>query len=244
MIRIAFCDGDPSLFDQLSALPETYRARRGADLRCTGFRSPLRLLAEIKSGSRFDLVLLDVALSEMDGIAAAQEIRHYDPAVKIIFVTAPAEFAADRYVAGAYFYQLKPIYEEGFLRLIDRARDALSQKDQHSLILRCKSGISRIELEALTFCEALGHTLILHLSDGRILANAGSIQALAEQLLPFRCFVQPQPGCILNLRYIRDISDRAATLQDLSQIPLPDGGADELRRQYLDYAFARGRTAR
>ena len=39
--------------------------------------------------------------------------------MKIIFLTSSPEFAVESYSVGAYFYQLKPIWEESFFRLMD-----------------------------------------------------------------------------------------------------------------------------
>ena len=141
MIQIAFCDDDQTVLDQLSALLEKYRAQRCVQIQCTAFRSPLDLLAEIEKG-----------------ITAAKEIRQYDNVVKIIFLTSSAEFAVESYVVGAYFYQLKPIWEDSFFRLTDSVIAECRRADQRSLILRCKTGISRIDLDQLLYCEVLGRT--------------------------------------------------------------------------------------
>ena len=133
MIQIAFCDDDQTVLDQLSALLEKYRAQRCVQIQCTAFHSPLDLLAEIEKGTRYDILFLDVIMPAENGITAAKEIRQYDNVVKIIFLTSSAEFAVESYVVGAYFYQLKPI-------------------------LRCKTGISRIDLDQLLYCEVLGRT--------------------------------------------------------------------------------------
>lgn len=108
MTRLAFCDDDPNIHDQLTALLEKYRTQRKADLECTAFRSPLDLLAAIESGARYDILLLDVLMPAEDGITAAKEIRQYDKTVHIIFLTSSTEFAVESYVVGAYFYLLKP----------------------------------------------------------------------------------------------------------------------------------------
>lgn len=77
-----------------------------------------------------------------NGITAAKEIRQHDNVVKIIFLTSSAEFAVESYVVGAYFYQLKPIWEDSFFRLTDSVIAECRRADQRSLILRCKTGIS------------------------------------------------------------------------------------------------------
>ena len=158
MIQSAFCDDDQTVLDQLSALLEKYRAQRCVQIQCTAFHSPLDLLAEIEKGTRYDILFLDVIMPAENGITAAKEIRQYDNVVKIIFLTSSAEFAVESYVVGAYFYQLKPIWEDSFFRLTDSMIAECRRADQRSLILRCKTGISRIDLDQLLYCEVLGRT--------------------------------------------------------------------------------------
>lgn len=138
MIQIAFCDDDQTVLDQLSALLEKYRAQRCVQIQCTVFHSPLDLLAEIEKGTRYDILFLDVIMPAENGITAAKEIRQYDNVVKIIFLTSSAEFAVESYVVGAYFYQLKPIWEDSFFRLTDSVIAECRRADQRSLILRCR----------------------------------------------------------------------------------------------------------
>ena len=164
MIQIAFCDDDQTVLDQLSALLEKYRAQRCVQIQCTAFHSPLDLLAEIEKGTRYDILFLDVIMPAENGITAAKEIRQYDNVVKIIFLTSSAEFAVESYVVGAYFYQLKPIWEDSFFRLTDSVIAECRRADQRSLILRCKTGISRIDLDQLLYCEVWAHCWSLRCS--------------------------------------------------------------------------------
>lgn len=136
MIQSAFCDDDQTVLDQLSALLEKYRAQRCVQIQCTVFHSPLDLLAEIEKGTRYDILFLDVIMPAENGITAAKEIRQYDNVVKIIFLTSSAEFAVESYVVGAYFYQLKPIWEDSFSRLMDSVI-ASCGAGPHCWSLRC-----------------------------------------------------------------------------------------------------------
>ena len=106
-----------------------------------------------------DMVLLDVMMPGENGIETAREIRRYDTAVQIIFVTSSSEFAVQSYVVGAYYYQLKPIWKDSFFRLTDAVLAECRKRTQHSLILRCKSGVTRITLDSLEYCEVQGRTL-------------------------------------------------------------------------------------
>ena len=191
MIQIAFCDDDQTVLDQLSALLEKYRAQRCVQIQCTAFRSPLDLLTEIEKGTRYDILFLDVIMPAENGITAAKEIRQYDNVVKIIFLTSSAEFAVESYVVGAYFYQLKPIWEDSFFRLTDSVIAECRRADQRSLILRCKTGISRIDLDQLLYCEVLGRTLLFHLVDGTVLQDATELVVTLPLLLALVHWIAP-----------------------------------------------------
>lgn len=119
MTRIAFCDDDAALLHQMQDFLEQYRTLRGVQLELTPYTKPMELLADIETGVRFDVLFLDVLMPGINGIDAAREIRRYDTAVQIIFVTSSSEFAVQSYVVGAYYYQLKPIWKDRFFRLTD-----------------------------------------------------------------------------------------------------------------------------
>lgn len=110
--------------------------------------------------------------------------------MKIIFLTSSAEFAVQSYTVGAYFYQLKPIWPESFFRLMDSVIAACSRESSVSLILRCKTGITRVELDKLEYCEVIRRSLLLHKTDGTVLEAAGSMDSLCESLAEHRNFLR------------------------------------------------------
>ena len=149
MIKAAFCDDDLSVLNELHVLMDNYRVERNQEITYTAFHSPLELIAQIEKGMRFDILFLDVLMPGVNGIETAQEIREYDSAMKIIFLTSSAEYAVESYTVNAYFYQLKPIWPESFYRLMDSVLKECAQEQRRSLILRCKSGITQISLTGL-----------------------------------------------------------------------------------------------
>ena len=60
MIKIAFCDDEISVLNELRILLDQYRVERNQHVEYTAFQSPLELLAQIEKGSRFDILFLDV----------------------------------------------------------------------------------------------------------------------------------------------------------------------------------------
>lgn len=91
-----------------------------------------------------------------NGMDAAKEIRQYDTNMKMMPRTSSPSLR-ESYSVGAYFYQLKPIWEESFFRLMDAVL-AEEKKKKNSLIPRSKDGITRIDLQQREYCEVLDET--------------------------------------------------------------------------------------
>ncbi len=239
MIKIAFCDDDVSVLNEINVLLDKYRVERNQDIVYAAFNSPLELLAEIEKGTRLDILFLDVIMPGENGIEVAKEIRKYDTNVKIIFLTSSAEFAVQSYTVGAYFYQMKPIWAESFFRLMDSVISECEKSQQCSLILRCKNGITRIELEKLEYCEVIGRTLLFHMENGNVPESMGSLDELCSQLTQYPNFLRPHRSFLINMEYVQNISYRAITMDNLAEIPIPHGKCSEIKNQYLEYVFNR-----
>lgn len=237
MIKIAFCDDDMEVLHQMNELLDRYRVERNEDITYAAFQSPFELLTEIEKGIRPDILFLDVVMPGQNGMDVAKEIRQYDTNMKIIFLTSSPEFAVESYSVGAYFYQLKPIWEESFFRLMDAVLAECEKKKKNSLILRSKDGITRIDLQQLEYCEVLGRKLLFHLEDGAVLESAGSLDDLAGQLMQYSNFFRPHRSFLVNMEYIQNISSRSIKMVNDAEISIPHGKCSEIKNTYMEYAF-------
>lgn len=237
MIKIAFCDDEMEVLHQMNELLDRYQVERNEDITYAAFQSPFELLTEIEKGIRPDILFLDVVMPGQNGMDVAKEIRQYDTNVKIIFLTSSPEFAVESYTVGAYFYQLKPIWEESFFRLMDSVLSECEKKKKNSLILRSKDGITRIDLQQLEYCEVLGRKLLFHLEDGAVLESAGSLDDLAGQLMQYSNFFRPHRSFLVNMEYIQNISSRSIKMVNDAVIPIPHGKCSEIKNTYMEYAF-------
>ena len=224
MIKIAFCDDDMEVLHQMNELLDRYRVERNEDI-------------TYAAGIRPDILFLDVVMPGQNGMDVAKEIRQYDTNMKIIFLTSSPEFAVESYSVGAYFYQLKPIWEESFFRLMDSVLAECEKKKKNSLILRSKDGITRIDLQQLEYCEVLGRKLLFHLENGAVLESAGSLDDLAGQLMQYSNFFRPHRSFLVNMEYIQNISSRSIKMVNDAEIPIPHGKCSEIKNTYMEYAF-------
>lgn len=240
MIRIALCDDDVSILEEMLIFLDRYCLERSQEIKSLTFPSSVELLAEIERGVRFDVLFLDILMPGQDGLTAASEIRKYDSTVKIIFLTSSTDFAVQSYAVKAYFYQLKPIRWNDFSHIMDSVLEKCEQERKTSLILHCKNGITRLNPECLVFCEVIHRTLLFHLSSGKVLESTGSLDKLNRCLMPYDCFLRVHRSYLVNLDYVQNISYRAVTMSCMTEIPIPRGKYSEIKNAFLEYAFQNG----
>lgn len=242
MIRVALCDDDDSALNEAQRFLDRYRRERGREIQYTAFRSPVELLTQIERGVSYDILFLDILMPMQNGIETAAEIRKCDSNVKIVFLTSSAEYAVQSYAVEAHFYQLKPLRWEGFSQAMDSALAKCEQERKNSLILHGKSGITRLDLDRLEFCEVIHRTLFFHLYSGKVLEGTGSLDELSRRLAPCGCFLRPHRSYLVHLGYIHSISYRAITMASLTEIPIPRGKYNEIKDAFLSYAFRNGQV--
>lgn len=87
---------------------------------------------EQMKGNSFDVVILDVRMPEMGGVAVLAEIKKVDPEVEVIIMTgyASVDTAKEIMKLGAYDFMLKPCAIDDLVEKIEAAFDRKAARKQ------------------------------------------------------------------------------------------------------------------
>jgi DNA-binding NarL/FixJ family response regulator len=118
-----------------------------------------KLAIELARKLHPDLVLMDISMPELDGVAATREMTAQQPDVKVIILTASEhdDTLFDAIKAGAQGYLLKNLEADEFFALLDRASNgepaltpAIARKLLQQFAKPATTGIAPSEPDALT----------------------------------------------------------------------------------------------
>lgn len=205
-MRIAVVDDEDSSAQKLCDYLQRYEVEFGQKIEYQRFTDGFSFLTGFKG--QFDVILLDVSMPGIDGMETAKRIRQADSQVMILFITNMAQYAIRGYEVDALDYILKPVSYFAFSQRLGRAISRLDRQGKHYLMITCKTGSRKLEIESIYYVESQGHNLIYHTADGDYTVP-GTIKNAEEKLLPFH-FFRCNKGFLVSLAHVDAIDEGCA----------------------------------
>jgi len=218
-LRIAICDDIDSDRAALARALAAYLKGCERTARVVSCADAQTLLAA-HAVEPFDMLLLDVVLSEANGIELARRLQSAGSHAVVVFVSSSPEFAADSFGAGVS-YLIKPYTDVQFGAALDRAVAALTRQRDGSLVFKCLEGVRRIVASDIRCAETRGHHQEISLKSGGKLLIRLSHADFFERVKPFGSFVEAGLSCVLNLDHVLEVANGRAILDDGTEVGIP-----------------------
>lgn len=233
-MKIALCDDDKQELSQILSLLDSYQLEKETHFSVCPFPNSFQLAASART-EHYDLYLLDIIMPGLSGMELAKEIRSFDKAADIIFLTTSPEFAVESYTVKAANYLMKPINQEQFFASLDEILRSRKQEVGKSIVLKSSIGIHKVNLTDLMYVEAQNRKVIYYLSNGEEITCTDRFSTVCDQLLEYPEFILAHRSFLVNMNYIRLISTTDMQLQNGSILPLAQRRVSEIRKHYLAF---------
>lgn len=234
MIEIAICDTEKSMRAYLSSLVR----KQNAECEITEYASAEEYLSD---GKEYDLLFSDIEIkhtsSDMDGMSMAKQIRKMELQKQpiIIFVTGYEEYVYDAFDVDAFQYLLKPVDEEKFSYVFQRAIKKIADSNQEpkkTLVVQYANASKTIPLENIYYAESASHKVVLHMKDGKLEYYA-RIKDLEEELQGQ--FYRIHKGYLINLACVDEYSKTDVTLTNGDKLLISKYKYPDFVKAYLRY---------
>ena len=233
---IAVCDDQLEELTALTDLLDAWQDQRRIPLRYKTFRSAGALL-DAAERERFTLYLLDVMMPGIDGMAAAREIRCFDAAADIVFLTSSPGFAYESYGVRALEYLLKPISAKLLFPVLDRL-SLREQRPQDGLTLKVGATLIRVPFSQLAYVEVSGKHLFFNMTDGQVREVTGSLKDYEPLLLARPEFMRIHRSYIVNMLQIDELSPAGVHTFSGMSLPVSRLLYPQLQKDYMQLLFA------
>ena len=233
---IAVCENQKEELSAVTELLERWQADRKAAVRWRTFSNAGELL-EAARREGFTLYLLDVMMPGLDGMEAAREIRTFDTAADIVFLTASPGFAYESYGVRALEYLLKPVKAELLYPVLDGLL-LREKRPQDGLTLKTGGALIRVPFSQLAYVEVNGKHLYFNMADGSVREISGSMKDYETLLLARREFAKVHRSYIVNMLQIEKLSTGCVRTFSGAELPVSRLIYPQLQKDYMELLFA------
>ena len=202
MIRLAIVEDDELYCRELQEYLHRFEEENREKFQIKVFRDGDEIAGNYRA--EYDIILMDIEMCFVDGMTAAEEIRHSDKAVEIIFITNSPQYAIQGYKVGAMDYILKPVSYYAFSESLRSALERRKRRgNKEFIILTVPGGRRRLDVSRILYVEVMDHDLIYHTLDGEITLR-GSMRETEKELAAYD-FFQCNKGFLVNLEHVEAI---------------------------------------
>ncbi len=228
--KIAICDDAETDRDHLSALARQWAERAGHQLQLSAFPSAESFLFQYAEEKDFQILLLDIEMEAMDGVAMARKLRRENDTIQIVFVTGYSDYISEGYEVEALHYLLKPVKEEKLFAVLDRAAEKLHRNEK---VLNLENGgeLIRVPVYEIRYIDVQGNYVTIHGKEDYVVRK--TLGELAELLAADERFCRVGRSAMVNLSCICKVTKKDIYLNDGSVIPLPRGAYEKVNQAII-----------
>ena len=236
MIRIAICDDEKKILDEVEGYIKNYAGKENiADIEIFRFDSARSLLSALEDGKTFDIFVLDVYIGDEMGTALASDIRKFGIESPIIFATTSLEHAPQSYETGTLRYLIKPINPGKFYEAMGVALVWARKMSEHFLKFKTENGVASVNANHIMYSEAHDHYQYMRKDDGEEINVRMTVTELFTMLSKYGGFVRIGSAYIINLRHVKNVTPTNVCLYSNINIQIPRGKFTEIKNTFWNF---------
>lgn len=227
MLRIAICDDSADARDALRLQLEKLL-----------WEETEEIVYEFSSGTgavrwlehhpgEIDLLFLDVEMTGMNGMEAAQAIRAFNTEIVIVFVTGYSDYVFDGYRVNAMDYIIKPARAERLQEVLKRARLQFENEKMDMYFFKNAEGTFRFPVASIAYFYSDKRKVVLVCGDKEYSFYA-KLDEVAQQLAGK--FVRIHQRYLVNPRQVEQIGADTVTVGG-SRLPMSRALKEEAARK-------------
>ena len=229
--KIAICDDEAEQRKYLLDIVMAWARKSHHLVEIKQYVKAESFLFDYEEEKDFDILLLDIEMSEVTGIELAKVVRKDNLAVQIIFVTGFYEYFSDGFDVSALHYLIKPVDERKLCPVLDKAVQNLAYR-QRSVLVTTSDADVKVLLADILYVEAENVYVVVHTKRGNYRTRM-SLAKFVEQL--DETFFKVHRSFVVGLKYVKKITKTEITMINGDIVPISRKLYDEVHSALIKY---------
>ena len=232
-MNILICDDDRQYVDLLNKyVTSFFRNHNIPDYNIYKYFSGEDVVKDMKY---IDIAFLDVEMDGINGIEVGRRLRQKNPDIVIFIITSYMGYLDEAMDQRVFRYINKPIEKPAIMRGMQKALALSYKKAMGRIVITVDNREIVVNQNSIICVVATGHSKYIYTDDGNIYENSESM-AYWKDKLDDNMFVQTNKSYIVNISYVKSISDGIIELNGIKEkAVLSRGSRKELKTKLLMY---------
>lgn len=207
--NIAVIEDNDREYESTESHLTRFAGEKGLEFRVARYRNAEMFLNNYRPSH--DIVLMDIMLPGMNGMAAARRLREYDPNVLLIFLTNMSGYAIRGYEVNALGYVMKPATYYGLAMYLQTAVNRIDTSNDPVTYIRSRTETTVLSVREIYYIEIVDHDMVFHTVNGEIRAYGSLNEREAE--LKKADFARCNSYTLVNLKYLEALYPEDVTVK-------------------------------
>lgn len=233
MIRAAICDDEHKWINTARDIADNFFRERSIENTIETFDNAKPLLTAV-SDRRFDILILDIDIPEVNGFEAAEKLKALYPDMILMFYTAHEQYVFDSFRFQPFRYIRKEFAERELESALHDALRVIKVRSDRFIELRSADRAYRVNISDILYFETNRRKCDVYLRDGNMIKIRKTIKALFSEI-GSEDFVMIHSGAAVNIRYVSCFSNSDVTLCNGTRLPVSRPRSKEVKAAVSDY---------
>lgn len=234
MIKLAVCDDNREMCEFISKQAETYMHSQNDSFTIQSFYGGQELLYEIEDGAIYDIVLLDIEMSGLDGIKLTEFIKAYLPDILIIFITDHEKYVYESFKVQPFRFIPKNFMEQMLTGALKDAILYINKFWNKYYFAQNQAGMEKIPTRSITYIWHKEKYAYIEKINGESTKVRKTLKQVYGEL-PAEDFIWIDRGCICNLMHISRISEGDILLIDGTRLQVSKDRLSNVKKTLSNY---------
>ena len=236
MMNVAICDDDINFIGKFEQMLLNIKNTEHIEFEPEVYLDGKELIESIcEKGKKYDLIFLDIEMTEVDGLTAAKEIRKRDEMTILIYVTSHESYAVEAYDVQPFQFLVKPVDFESVHRYFMKAYEKIT-KGPYYFMCEFKRNIHILRIRDIMYFKSNRRVIQVYMNDGIQYKFYGKMNELEVRLkLEKADFWRIHQSYLVNVRYIDVISHEHIILKNKKALSISEDKRKLIGEKYYNY---------
>ena len=246
MINLDICDDDMAMTTTIEEMLYETSKEQNVKINCAVFFDGFTLVENIRQGTCYDLIYLDIEMHKVNGISAAERIRNMEIPALIVYVSSHEKYLKELFYTEPFRFLQKPIDGQEFHSVFMDAYKRIRQKSEYFSLTYYKELI-KVPLGRIYYFESRNRVVYIHMARNVRNENAEpdeteykfyrKMNDVEKQLSGTNVrFIRIHQSYLVKFDYIKSMSFTSVTMYDGAVLQISEDRQKNVRSQFCRMA--------